>query len=789
MAEQQYTLTADANGVIPALENISLGFACRSVRIDNPTGSWLYVTQLGKSIAPFTIAWTMALEGTQVGSIKPQAPSGQTNYARAGQTVVIIFSSSPVAADSTGYSIQSPNIQTAVGSMPVLAGPVMNPLTINTTFYIRSIRIDNPTGQWLAITNPALGVFIPPYTVGFSLNINPTLTVTITPQTPAGQISNPIVGQAASVLVSDTPVTAPSGGTPSNVDTMQVATFTPTVAAGVMPNVNAGPFTFFARSITIDNPTGQWFHVPALTAWVPPYLIGWQRNLPSGQLTGLVQAITPSSETSLPLNGQIAVIRYVDTPLTESPGTPVEHVTHVSSAHTMVVAGGVMPALNVNFTLPMRSIRVDNPTGVWLSFALAGGANVFIPPYTINWSFNLNPTLSFNVTPLDPPSGGVSTLINGMTANILFNDDNRPETSGVPVPEVYVSALNTVINTPFPGSQVITPSFTIRSVLVDNNSGQWVFIQPGIVGQSQWIKPYTLGFAINVSATASITVIMTTPNAFVQNTPIAGQNIQVHTFSYALNANAGQPIENPYRLQQLYLSQVAAGVLPNININTATNPTPFVGRSVRIDNPSGCWLFLANPGIRVPPYTLGFAVNTPLTATNTISQLTPPGQISNPINGEAVTAVVSDFSVTESNGVFVQNPNTVAPPNITFKTGQAAVGPGPAVAVAVTYPGVANRLIRLTSYHITIEIGTAGAPTGPCFVEFLDVGSGLVVGSMELQGIPGAGNLAQATYSLANDSGVIQSLTLGGALTIRVNNTTALIAQAFMAANASGFYF
>lgn len=767
MAEQYYTLVADANGVLPNLPAKSLGFAARSMRIDNPTGAWLFVTQLGKRIPPYTLSWTMAISDTQVGEIRADPPTGQTQLARAGQTAVIIFSDVEIGADSAGYNIQSPGIQSLFANAFVSAGPTIQPTTLNATFYIRSVRVDNPTGQWLYLDVP--GAYIPPYTVGWTMNVNPTLSVTIRSQTPGGQVSNPILGQWASIIVTDTPITTPSTGLPIIPDSTQVSANTMTVAGGVMPTLNAGPWSFTARSVRIDNPTGQWLFLTTPGLWIPPYTTGFSANI-GPSLTGQVLAITPITEISYPVNGQIARVNFSDTLTVEAPGVPVLRDQPQYTVYTMTIAAGpTMPTLNASLTYLAKSVRIDNPTGSWLVFAVGGG-NIWIPPFTIGWSFKLSPTNALSISQANPPNAGFSRLIPGQAATVLFSDIEQPESSGMAIEVPYQQGLRTIISLPFPATTVISPSFGVVSIVVDNNSGQWVFVFANNLGanQGQWIKPYTLGWAINVAFSTSITVLCIVPNNVVQNAPLASQQIQVHVYDYNVAESNGIELINPYQLQQAYTSVVAAGALPAININTNTYAVPFSYRSLRIDNPTGCWLYIAGPGVYVPPYTVGWAMNFSLTNVNTISNVTPPGQLSNPINGQNVLVTASDFPIQESNGVLVQNPDLAAPSDVKFFSVQA-IAAGGVATITTLIAGVATRRIRVLSYQIVWEYRTPGAAAIAALDQIRDNSTGII-----LMGLPQSVNVGAASaggkqYALANDSGLLQTITVGGALDMLVN--------------------
>jgi hypothetical protein len=77
---------------------------------------------------------------------------------------------------------------------------------------IRSIRIDNPSGQWLQLF-PTYD-YIPPYTIGFARTFQTTVqTITIKRNTPAGQVATQ-QGDAVKVYLDSDPAPADSDGVP-----------------------------------------------------------------------------------------------------------------------------------------------------------------------------------------------------------------------------------------------------------------------------------------------------------------------------------------------------------------------------------------------------------------------------------------------------------------------------------------------------------------------------------------------------------------------------------------------
>src|SRR3990172_7611323 len=96
---------------------------------------------------------------------------------------------------------------------------------------IRSIEIDNPSGQWLQLF-PTYD-YIAPYTVGFARTFQTTVqTITIQRNTPAGQIGTQ-QGDAVKVWLDSEPATADSDGLPF------IERFTPVITAQSVQTIPA----------------------------------------------------------------------------------------------------------------------------------------------------------------------------------------------------------------------------------------------------------------------------------------------------------------------------------------------------------------------------------------------------------------------------------------------------------------------------------------------------------------------------------------------------------------------
>lgn len=80
-----------------------------------------------------------------------------------------------------------------------------------------------------------------------------------------------------------------------------------------------------------------------------------------------------------------------------------------------------------DYGFPIRSIEVDNPTGQWL---LLAESFIRIPPYTVNWAVNIQPSArTLQIKPI-AVSGFSSTTV-GDPIRIVVRDYEIPPTAGV----------------------------------------------------------------------------------------------------------------------------------------------------------------------------------------------------------------------------------------------------------------------------------------------------------------------------------------------------------------------
>lgn len=99
------------------------------------------------------------------------------------------------------------------------------------SYQIAGIRIDNPSGSWLALPD---GTFVPPYTLGFGHSFQPMLSRidVLFSAGPAGQLSTQ-QGDKPTVVIYSEPV-GEAPGVPSGQGTAFIQQFTPIQVASVL---------------------------------------------------------------------------------------------------------------------------------------------------------------------------------------------------------------------------------------------------------------------------------------------------------------------------------------------------------------------------------------------------------------------------------------------------------------------------------------------------------------------------------------------------------------------------
>lgn len=83
--------------------------------------------------------------------------------------------------------------------------------------------------------------------------------------------------------------------------------------AGATPNLRTSiQLPFVAKSVILNNQTGQWFWLPFLDTWLPPYIVHEVINLPHGSTGGEVIPDTPVGQTSNYQTGQVFNLTFFD---------------------------------------------------------------------------------------------------------------------------------------------------------------------------------------------------------------------------------------------------------------------------------------------------------------------------------------------------------------------------------------------------------------------------------------------------------------------------------------------
>ena len=99
---------------------------------------------------------------------------------------------------------------------------------------------------------------------------------------------------------------------------MQIYTLSP--AATPAPSIDHQALGFAAATVTVDNPTGQWWAVGNPPTTVPPYSTGQIIALPATTQVAIILPVTPPGQVSAPLSGQTATFTYSELALPPNPG-------------------------------------------------------------------------------------------------------------------------------------------------------------------------------------------------------------------------------------------------------------------------------------------------------------------------------------------------------------------------------------------------------------------------------------------------------------------------------------
>lgn len=180
---------------------------------------------------------------------------------------------------------------------------------------------------------------------------------------------------------------------------------------------------FLARTVLVDNPGGQWVHVPgANNLYVPPYTAGVVAPLTTGTTTARLDTVPPAGQV-VNSSGLAATVTFTDEQLAPSSGTPYTSLQLANALTTVITGASTTP-----LTFFAKSITVENPGGQWIQFP---DLNYIVPPWTRGVVIPLGGgSKAVNVT-LTPPTGQVNTLTGNAPA-ITFTDMVLPAASGAP---------------------------------------------------------------------------------------------------------------------------------------------------------------------------------------------------------------------------------------------------------------------------------------------------------------------------------------------------------------------
>lgn len=158
------------------------------------------------------------------------------------------------------------------------------------------------------------------------------------------------------------------------------------------PEVNQG-LSFSARTVVAQNPTGQWWYVPACYQYVPPGALNYVMRCIASTRNGQVLARTPAGATSAPGAGELATFIFVEEALQPTSGysttptgtisgplgigTPATSV-RVVDASSAIATGRAAPNDTVGGTLvspaaaTQRAITISNTGANDMYIGIAG---------------------------------------------------------------------------------------------------------------------------------------------------------------------------------------------------------------------------------------------------------------------------------------------------------------------------------------------------------------------------------------------------------------------------------
>ncbi len=184
---------------------------------------------------------------------------------------------------------------------------------------------------------------------------------------------------------------------------------------------------------------------------------------------------------------------------------------------------------------------------------------------------------------------GIAALVEGAR---LARDPQSPSIGDYPARQ---SAIRQFVSTAtlMPAAS-LTERFIIRSVRIDNYSGQWL-----LLGAADFIAPFTTGFVVSVRGLGTATITPTAPPGVSQSIVVAGQSYIVQLFDHEQPQSFGNPI----------VGSPGAGKNGQSLTVTAPNPAPFTplipaAQSVTLSGGNFVLTTSAVVGARLPAFAI-----------------------------------------------------------------------------------------------------------------------------------------------------------------------------------------
>lgn len=242
------------------------------------------------------------------------------------------------------------------------------------------------------------------------------------------------------------------------------------------PGSNVGPIDlgFIARTVRIDNPTNQWWFLPAAQQWIPPYTFNIVCQLVLKSQIALVQNLAPAGQTQgAPITGQEAVFIFTERVFLPTPGVGRNDTFGVSDAVTPPT--GVTPT--AMFPYLYDGATWQRQRGIITTNLLPMGSRTSTQtlPDRRNWNFRgVVVLLDINTIGL----GSLSVQIQGKsdTTGNYFNllQSNAQTSNGLKVFAIVPAAFTAIAGTP---THQITEGYngllltqTYRVIIVHNNA-------------------------------------------------------------------------------------------------------------------------------------------------------------------------------------------------------------------------------------------------------------------------------------------------------------------------------